>query len=299
MSSRLVHAPGRRPRAAGRLVVRRSARRTRSSATATSARASVAAPVGTARRSTAAGGSTAPGSLLLRRAVLDVLHGPGAHPRRATARRRMMLFVAPRSQWEMLDDWGDLLGLKGSGSHSVQLRRTRSSPTTGRCADTQMVEVDVSGGTPGVALHGNPMYAGRRVLLLHRAAARSWSAPPTARSTSTSAIVHDEAHPAPADRRPRARTPTTSAGSARRSARSRRRRRRCSARADQQTENCRAARRRGGRRDLRARTTCSLDFIAREADAHGVGRDAGAHHPHRRLQRARATASACSGSSAT
>ena len=31
-----------------------------------------------------------------------------------------MLFVAPRSSWEMLDDWGDSLGLKGSASHSVR-----------------------------------------------------------------------------------------------------------------------------------------------------------------------------------
>ena len=33
-----------------------------------------------------------------------------------------MLFVAPRSSWEMLDDWGDSLGLKGS-------RRTASAST--------------------------------------------------------------------------------------------------------------------------------------------------------------------------
>ena len=30
-----------------------------------------------------------------------------------------LLFVAPRSEWTMLDDWGHLLGLKGSGSHSI------------------------------------------------------------------------------------------------------------------------------------------------------------------------------------
>ena len=34
-----------------------------------------------------------------------------------------MLFVAPRSSWTMLDDWGDSLGLKGSASHSVQFDR--------------------------------------------------------------------------------------------------------------------------------------------------------------------------------
>ena len=24
-----------------------------------------------------------------------------------------LLFIAPRGEWEMLDDWGDMLGLKG------------------------------------------------------------------------------------------------------------------------------------------------------------------------------------------
>ncbi len=73
---------------------------------------------------------------------------------------RMMLFVAERSQWEMLDDWGDLLGLRGSGSHTVRLE-DGFVPDHWALPDTQLVEVDVSGGTPGSRLHGNPMYAGR------------------------------------------------------------------------------------------------------------------------------------------
>src|SRR5262249_48184629 len=32
---------------------------------------------------------------------------------------RMLLFVAPKGVWTMLDDWGDLLGMKGSGSQSI------------------------------------------------------------------------------------------------------------------------------------------------------------------------------------
>jgi 3-hydroxy-9,10-secoandrosta-1,3,5(10)-triene-9,17-dione monooxygenase len=75
---------------------------------------------------------------------------------------RMMLFVAERSQWEMLDDWGDLLGLKGSGSHTVKLE-DGFVPASWALPDTQLVEVDVSGGTHGSRLHGNPMYAGRCV----------------------------------------------------------------------------------------------------------------------------------------
>jgi len=72
----------------------------------------------------------------------------------------MMLFVAEHSQWEMLDDWGDLLGLRGSGSNTVRLQNG-FVPDDWGLPDTQLVEVDVSGGTPGYRLHGNPLYAGR------------------------------------------------------------------------------------------------------------------------------------------
>jgi 3-hydroxy-9,10-secoandrosta-1,3,5(10)-triene-9,17-dione monooxygenase len=75
---------------------------------------------------------------------------------------RMLLFVAERSQWEMLDDWGDLLGLRGSGSHTVRMEGGYV-PEHWALPDRQLVEVDVSGGTPGSRLHGNPMYAGRCV----------------------------------------------------------------------------------------------------------------------------------------
>jgi len=73
---------------------------------------------------------------------------------------RVMLFIAPESEWEMLNDWGDQLGLRGSGSQSIRF-------DTGRIAshlaleDTSMVDVDPSNGTPGLALHGNPLYCGR------------------------------------------------------------------------------------------------------------------------------------------
>jgi 3-hydroxy-9,10-secoandrosta-1,3,5(10)-triene-9,17-dione monooxygenase len=73
---------------------------------------------------------------------------------------RMLLFVAPRSEWTMLDDWGDTLGLRGSGSHSVRFDSGRI-PGHWALEDTMMVDVDVRGGTPGVRLHGNPMYGGR------------------------------------------------------------------------------------------------------------------------------------------
>jgi 3-hydroxy-9,10-secoandrosta-1,3,5(10)-triene-9,17-dione monooxygenase len=71
-----------------------------------------------------------------------------------------MLFVAPRSAWTMLDDWGHTLGLKGSGSNSIVFDNGRI-PEYFALADTQMLDVDNSQGTPGQRLHGNPMYLGR------------------------------------------------------------------------------------------------------------------------------------------
>ena len=42
----------------------------------------------------------------------------------------LLLFVAPRSEWEMLDDWGDMLGLRGSGS-TASASTTRGSRRAG------------------------------------------------------------------------------------------------------------------------------------------------------------------------
>jgi 3-hydroxy-9,10-secoandrosta-1,3,5(10)-triene-9,17-dione monooxygenase len=72
----------------------------------------------------------------------------------------ILLFVAPRDRWTMLDDWGATLGLKGSGSHSVRFEGAHI-PSRFALENTWMVDTDVSRGTPGYRLHGNPMYAGR------------------------------------------------------------------------------------------------------------------------------------------
>jgi 3-hydroxy-9,10-secoandrosta-1,3,5(10)-triene-9,17-dione monooxygenase len=73
---------------------------------------------------------------------------------------RMLLFVAPRSEFTVLDDWGALLGLKGSGSQSIVFEGGRI-PAHWGIEDALMVDFNVSGGTAGLALHGNPMYGGR------------------------------------------------------------------------------------------------------------------------------------------
>jgi 3-hydroxy-9,10-secoandrosta-1,3,5(10)-triene-9,17-dione monooxygenase len=75
----------------------------------------------------------------------------------------LMLFVAPRTGWEMLDDWGDPIGLKGSGSHSIRFEGTRIPADW--ALPGSMIDVDVAGGTPGSRLHGNPLYGGRAMTI--------------------------------------------------------------------------------------------------------------------------------------
>jgi 3-hydroxy-9,10-secoandrosta-1,3,5(10)-triene-9,17-dione monooxygenase len=75
----------------------------------------------------------------------------------------MLLFVAPRSEWTMLDDWGDILGLKGSGSHSLRFDQARIPADW--AFEGVMNDIDVRGGTPGSRLHGNPLYGGRAMTI--------------------------------------------------------------------------------------------------------------------------------------
>jgi 3-hydroxy-9,10-secoandrosta-1,3,5(10)-triene-9,17-dione monooxygenase len=71
----------------------------------------------------------------------------------------ILLFVAPRDRWERLDDWGDTLGLKGSGSHSIRMERARL-PAGYVLEDRWLVDTDPAL-NPGLRIHGNPIYAGR------------------------------------------------------------------------------------------------------------------------------------------
>ncbi|MBE1489761.1 acyl-CoA dehydrogenase family protein [Plantactinospora soyae] len=69
-----------------------------------------------------------------------------------------MMFIVRRDQWERLDDWGDQLGLKGSGSHSVKI--DRAFVPEYRVLNTHIGTATVENGTPGLALHGNTLYGG-------------------------------------------------------------------------------------------------------------------------------------------
>ena len=124
--------------------------------------ASVAQPIGTATRTE--GGWELNGKVAYASGIPYSTHymGQAVMPDADPEAAQMLLFVAPKSEWTMLDDWGNLLGLKGSGSQSVVFDHGRI-PAHWGLENTFMIDVDVSNGTPGLELHGNPMYAGRAI----------------------------------------------------------------------------------------------------------------------------------------
>ncbi|GIH67808.1 acyl-CoA dehydrogenase family protein [Sphaerimonospora thailandensis] len=69
-----------------------------------------------------------------------------------------MMFVVPRDQWRRLDDWGRQLGLRGSGSHSIAIEDGRVPEHF--TLPTHLSQIDITTGTPGRVLHGNPEYGG-------------------------------------------------------------------------------------------------------------------------------------------
>jgi 3-hydroxy-9,10-secoandrosta-1,3,5(10)-triene-9,17-dione monooxygenase len=71
----------------------------------------------------------------------------------------IVLAVVPRAQWTMLDDWRDVLGMRGSGSNSIEVKDALVPEHF--VIRENLLNVDVTNGTPGYRLHGNPMYAGR------------------------------------------------------------------------------------------------------------------------------------------
>lgn len=63
--------------------------------------------------------------------------------------------VLPRSSYTVLDDWGSIIGMKGSGSHSIHVE-TAFVPEHHVVETTWMAEL--FGDTAGTLLYGNPTY---------------------------------------------------------------------------------------------------------------------------------------------
>jgi 3-hydroxy-9,10-secoandrosta-1,3,5(10)-triene-9,17-dione monooxygenase len=78
---------------------------------------------------------------------------------------RAGIALIPRSQWKMLDDWGAILGMRGSGSNSILVQGARVPKN--HVVPIDMLNIDVSRGTLGSRLHNNPMYAGRCLSFFH------------------------------------------------------------------------------------------------------------------------------------
>jgi 3-hydroxy-9,10-secoandrosta-1,3,5(10)-triene-9,17-dione monooxygenase len=69
-----------------------------------------------------------------------------------------LVVAVPRESFRMLDNWGDLIGLKGSGSNSVVVDDV-VVPDHQAITLEQWLGIGVST-TPGYELHGNPLYGG-------------------------------------------------------------------------------------------------------------------------------------------
>jgi 3-hydroxy-9,10-secoandrosta-1,3,5(10)-triene-9,17-dione monooxygenase len=77
-----------------------------------------------------------------------------------------LLFVAPRSQWVRLNDWGQQLGLRGSGSHSITMENGHVPDYLG-IPGLLIAEYDATSGSPGRTLHGNPEYGGAQLAFIN------------------------------------------------------------------------------------------------------------------------------------
>ena len=73
------------------------------------------------------------------------------------SRGKMVTIVVPRDQYEMLDDWHDMFGLKGSGSNSVVIENALIPEDY---VNDRIFTDDATGTSPGIEIHDNPMYDG-------------------------------------------------------------------------------------------------------------------------------------------
>ncbi len=85
-----------------------------------------------------------------------ISHATPTQPQPDGSAAKPILFIAPRSEYTILNDWGDVLGLKGSGSNSVRLEGGYVPahyilPGTFMSFDLRAT---------GRELHDNSMYAG-------------------------------------------------------------------------------------------------------------------------------------------
>jgi 3-hydroxy-9,10-secoandrosta-1,3,5(10)-triene-9,17-dione monooxygenase len=80
------------------------------------------------------------------------------------------IFVVPRSQYTILNDWGGdaTLGMRASGSNSVKIEKVFVPDHLVINAKPALwANEPTDGGTPGTRLHSNPLYLGRMIAPYH------------------------------------------------------------------------------------------------------------------------------------
>jgi 3-hydroxy-9,10-secoandrosta-1,3,5(10)-triene-9,17-dione monooxygenase len=72
-------------------------------------------------------------------------------------------FIVPREDYEILDDWGgdSVLGMRASGSNTIRVKAFVPEHRVIASQPGLWSAGDISDGTIGTRLHGNPMYLGR------------------------------------------------------------------------------------------------------------------------------------------
>jgi 3-hydroxy-9,10-secoandrosta-1,3,5(10)-triene-9,17-dione monooxygenase len=75
---------------------------------------------------------------------------------------RFGLYVAPKSTWEILDDWGNHIGLNSSGSNSIKFDGTVLESRF-MVEDANLADYAFDGDSPGSAAYGNSMYSARHM----------------------------------------------------------------------------------------------------------------------------------------
>ncbi|MET4639236.1 acyl-CoA dehydrogenase family protein [Mycetocola sp. 2940] len=75
---------------------------------------------------------------------------------------RFGLYVAPKSTFEIIDDWGNMIGLSASGSNSIRFDGTLLESRF-MVEDANLIDYAFVGDSPGSAAYGNSMYSGRHM----------------------------------------------------------------------------------------------------------------------------------------
>jgi 3-hydroxy-9,10-secoandrosta-1,3,5(10)-triene-9,17-dione monooxygenase len=76
-----------------------------------------------------------------------------------------VLVAIPRADWTMLDDWHGLLGLRGSGSHSIKVKD--ATVPAHFVVDSDPFSFDTSNAALRSPVHPNPMYNSRHLNFFH------------------------------------------------------------------------------------------------------------------------------------